>query len=59
MNAINTLEISNRSNKLEEWDVIKFDVLQFIELNKNSIDFILKIKQEMSSIVFYWIYWKI
>jgi len=30
MNAINTLEISNRSNKLEEWDVIKFDVLQFI-----------------------------
>lgn len=53
MNAINTLETPSRSSKLEEWDISRFDVLQFIELNKNSVAYILKIEEEMNSIIYY------
>lgn len=53
MNAINRVEIANNSNELNTLDTIKFDVLQFIELNKNSVADILKIEEEMNSIVYY------
>ncbi|MDD3145400.1 MAG: EAL domain-containing protein [Candidatus Gracilibacteria bacterium] len=53
MNAINTLETPSRSSKLEEGDISRFDVLQFIELNKNSVAYILKIEEEMNSIIYY------
>lgn len=53
MNVINQLEIEDNSSKLDSWYNFHSDVLNFIELSKNNIDEILKIKQEINSIIYY------
>lgn len=53
MNFKHTLDIANNSSKLNIWFNINTDVLQFIELNRNSVDNILNIEQEINSIIYY------